>query len=98
MFFFLLQGFSDRHTWVKNFYYEDSPLIFDENYKRKASYYSLRDAIATMCIGGKIGGGVLLGRDHEDDGKCWGHEWIPSPIESEIDDCVGDSRPDWLQN
>ena len=25
-----LWGFTDRHTWVKNFYYDDAPLIFDD--------------------------------------------------------------------
>ena len=91
------QGFSDRHTWVKNFYYDDSPLIFDENYERKASYYSLRDAIATMSVGGKVGGGVLLDRDHGIDGQSWGQKWIPKNVENKSDECTGDSRPDWLQ-
>lgn len=92
------KGFSDRHTWVKNFYYDDSPLIFDENYERKESYYSFRDALATMAIGGTVGGGVLLDKDHDEDGQEWGHEWIPKKVTNENSECVGDSRPDWLQN
>ena len=30
-----LWGFTDRHTWVRHFYYEDEPLILDGNYRRK---------------------------------------------------------------
>jgi len=94
-----LWGFSDRHTWVKNFYYDDAPLIFDENYERKPAYYALRDAIATLKIGGTVGGNVLL-HDDEQDGKPWGDQWMPSQeVSSEGKDVSsGDSRPDWLQS
>mmetsp|Transcript_15925 Transcript_15925/g.20218 ORF Transcript_15925/g.20218 Transcript_15925/m.20218 type:complete len:274 (-) Transcript_15925:76-897(-) len=93
-----LWGFTDRHTWVKNFYYDDEPLIFDTNYERKPSYYSLRDAVSTMAIGGNVGGGVLLDRDSDEDGKEWGHEWTPERVVDGDNGCTGDSRPDWLQN
>jgi len=100
----ILKGFSDRHTWVKNFYYDDSPLIFDETYQRKPAYYSFRNAIGTMAIGGTVGGGVILDKDHDEDGKCWGYEWAPERVDNEKDEKdendengTGDSRPDWLQ-
>ena len=86
---------------MKNFYYDDAPLIFDERFKRKESYYSLRDAIATMSIGGKVGGDVLLDNDEYKDGKNWGHEWMPQkviPVDVNEQPEAGDSRPDWLQN
>lgn len=89
-----LWGFSDRHTWVKNFYYDDHPLIFDENYQRKPAYYSLRDAIRTLAIGGKIGGNVPLHRDDHE----WGKDWRPKEdAEKKQKSYEGDERPDWLQ-
>lgn len=100
-----LWGFSDQHTWVKNFYYDDSPLIFDERYKKKPSYYALRDAIKTITPGGKVGGGVLLDDHFAKDGKSWGKGWIPALPPSRDDssdrnqtNSEGDSRPDLLQN
>jgi hypothetical protein len=48
-------GFADRHTWVKNFYYDDAPLIFDEKYKRKESYIGVQNALKTLCPGGRVG-------------------------------------------
>lgn len=76
-------------------------MIFDEKYDKKPSYHSFRDAIATMAVGGQVGGGVLLDKDHDDDGNCWGHEWIPKKKEDDSgkdNENIGDSRPDWLQN
>lgn len=72
-----LWGFSDRHTWVKNFYYDDAPLIFDEKYARKPAYFALRSAIGTLAIGGTVGGGVLLDKVDKE-GKSWGSDWIPA--------------------
>ena len=98
----LVKGFTDRHTWVKNFYYEDSPLIFDHNYKRKESYYGLRDAIQTMVVGGTVGGGICLNGDVDSDGRPWGSTWMqgkPSkPTDFDQITLAGDSRPDWLQS
>uniref|UniRef100_A0A7S2UN11 endo-1,4-beta-xylanase n=1 Tax=Attheya septentrionalis TaxID=420275 RepID=A0A7S2UN11_9STRA len=103
-----LWGFSDRHTWVKQFYYDDQPLVFDEVYSRKPSYHGLRDAIATLAPGGSVGGGVPLTSDHDAEGNAWGHLWMqPEPKSSDpvlgtaatpTADDVGDSRPDWLQS
>ena len=89
-----LWGFTDRHTWVSSFYYNDSPLIFDENYKRKPSYYGLRDAVSTLSIDGKVGGDVNVSNDGN-----WGKGWRATVTidESEHDD-TGDSRPDWEQS
>ena len=75
-------------------------MIFDEKYNTKPSYHSFRDAIATTAVGGQVGGGVLLDKDHYDNGNCWGYEWIPKRKEEESgreNGNVGDSRPDWLQ-
>lgn len=100
-----LWGFTDRHTWVSHFYYDDSPLILDEDYGRKDCYYALRDALATMAGGGSVGGGLgpYLEHDYDDEGQPWGHLWMqPEPTgagESAVDGKdAGDSRPDWQQD
>jgi hypothetical protein len=80
-------------TWVKNFYYDDAPLIFDESYERKPAYYAFRDAIATLSVGGTVGGNVDLDND-----QSWGDTWMPSQEVTEDNNAAGDSRPDWLQS
>ena len=108
-----LWGFTDRHTWVSHFYYDDRPLIFDEEYGRKEAYYGLREAVATLIPGGVVGGdlGSYLESDIDEDGNPWGHLWMqPEPVPLEEEGGVnkeklgesgaligGDSRPDWLQ-
>jgi endo-1,4-beta-xylanase len=94
-----LWGFTDRHTWVSSFYYDDEPLIFDEYYMRKEAYFGLRDALETLTTGGTVGGeDVLLDSDVDVDGNPWGHLWMqPDPEFSEEGSSVGDARPDWEQ-
>jgi endo-1,4-beta-xylanase len=90
-----LWGFTDLHTWVTHFYYDDEPLVFDEDYKRKKAYYALRDALTTLAVGGVVGGGVLLKSDVDEEGNPWGHLWM-QPEPEEIEGAGnGDSRPDW---
>jgi len=79
-----LWGFTDKHTWITQFYHQDQPLIFDENYNRKPSYFALKRALMTL----------VLKHNSEDN---WGKDWMaPEPLfhEKEI---KGDSKPDWLQ-
>jgi len=84
-----------QKTWVKNFYYNDAPLIFDEKYEKKPAYYAFRDAIGTLSIGGKVGGDVKL----DEEGEPWGHEWMPKQNDaSNGKEVSGDSRPDWEQS
>mmetsp|Transcript_472 Transcript_472/g.759 ORF Transcript_472/g.759 Transcript_472/m.759 type:complete len:400 (+) Transcript_472:126-1325(+) len=90
-----LWGFTDKHTWVTHFYYDDEPLVFDEDYGRKVAYYALRDALATLTVGGVVGGGVLLDSDVDGDGLEWGHLWMQPEPEGEEGGGKGDSRPDW---
>ena len=97
-----LWGFTDRHTWVSSFYYDDEPLIFDEDYDRKESYYGLREALGSVAPGGTVGGkGVVLDDDVDGDGNPWGHVWMqPEPEEGGEGDnqAPGNSeRPDWEQ-
>ncbi|KAL3785538.1 hypothetical protein ACHAWO_013314 [Cyclotella atomus] len=101
-----LWGFTDRHTWVSNFYYDDAPLILDENYKRKSSYFGVQEALKTVCPGGIVGdltGGVdsscYLEADHDSNGVPWGSSWMqPESDENEKElDTTKQGNPDWLQ-
>ena len=104
-----LWGFTDRHTWVHSFYYDDEPLILDEDFDRKEAYYGLREALASVAPGGIVGGrGVVLDDDVDSDGNPWGHLWMPQEPDGDdinndnnnnfIDDSIaGDARPDWEQ-
>ena len=105
-----LWGVSDRHTWVKNFYYDDAPLIFDEKYQRKESYVGVQNALKTLCPGGRVGemmGGESaqchLEQDVDEDGNAWGKSWMqPEPEEvgsgekKSSDDTTKEGQPDWL--
>ena len=87
---------------MKNFYYDDSPLIYDEHYNRKPAYFALRDAIATLSYGGTVGGNVKLKLPTADD-EPWGHPWMPKEDNDTAtlmlhDGMSGDCRPDWEQN
>ena len=95
-----LWGFSDRHTWVSSFYYDDEPLIFDEEYKRKRAYWGVRDAFSSLTVGGRVGGeGVLLDADVDVNGNPWGHSWMqPEPDTTPENEGGGDARPDWEQS
>jgi endo-1,4-beta-xylanase len=92
-------GFTDRHTWVTHFYYDDEPMIFDENYGRKEAYYGLREALNSITPGGVVGANVPLYQDEDEDGNAWGHIWMqPEPEQKpkdEVDDS-GEAKPDWL--
>lgn len=95
-----LWGFTDRHTWVTHFYYDDEPLIFDEDYQKKPAYWGLRDAIASLAPGGMVGGNACLwlGSDSDEQGRPWGHEWTkPEPASVNNESVGGDARPDWEQ-
>jgi GH35 family endo-1,4-beta-xylanase len=98
-----LWGFTDRHTWVHSFYYDDEPCILDESYQRKVAYYGVRDALRSLTPGNVVGGrGVLLETDCDTDGNLWGHQWMQpededdGKIESD-GQMMGDARPDWEQ-
>jgi endo-1,4-beta-xylanase len=92
-----LWGFTDKHTWVTHFYYDDEPLIFDELYEKKEAYYALQKALNTVAVGGVVGGGVLLDSDLDEDGQEWGHLWMQPEPQNSDDGEGGDSRPDWEQ-
>ncbi|KAL3777160.1 hypothetical protein ACHAW5_000147 [Stephanodiscus triporus] len=85
-----LWGFSDRHTWVKNFYHDDSPLIFDDAYERKSAYRGVEEALRSICPGGgndDDGGGDgawYLEADYDESGNEWGCDWmVPEPTSEE---------------
>ena len=97
-----LWGFTDRHTWVKNFYYDDAPLIFDDKYKRKASYNGVEAALQALDIGKRSMPYKYLEDDYDENGNEWGHIWMmPEPEESKNDgdkvDTTKEGQPDWVQ-
>ena len=38
-------GFTDRHSWIDAFYGPDDPLLFDDSYRPKPSYFGTLDAL-----------------------------------------------------
>jgi len=85
-----LWGFTDRHTWVHAFFYDDEPCILDESYQRKDAYFGVRDALLTLSPGGIVGGkGVLLEDDVDENGSPWGLEWMQQSIGGDEIDAVG---------
>jgi len=92
-------GFTDRHTWVTHFYYDDEPLLFDEEYTRKEAFYGLREALSSITPGGVVGAGVPMYLDEDENGNPWGHLWMqPDPVESDKERLVdedGEAKPDW---
>lgn len=101
-----LWGFTDRHTWVKNFYYDDTPLIFDEQYNRKPSYNGVLAALHSLCPRRTISPCIYLEDDVDDEGNEWGHKWmVPEPTEEEEPvgsgsrrDTTKEGQPDWMQS
>lgn len=84
---------------MTHFYYDDEPLMLDEDYNRKPAYYAMRDALASLTPGGTVGDGVLLSSDVDVDGNPWGYEWMqPEPEEISDFEGTGDARPDWEQS
>jgi endo-1,4-beta-xylanase len=94
-----LWGFTDRHTWVKNFYYDDSPLILDQCYNEKECYFGLLDALKTLNIDGKVGGSVHLEGCSNPSDRPWGSDWIQERTDESKSNynhtATGDERPDW---
>jgi hypothetical protein len=43
-------GLHRQATWVNNFYYDDASMILDENYKRKSSYFGVKEALKTIHL------------------------------------------------
>jgi endo-1,4-beta-xylanase len=41
-------GFTDKHTWCNDFYWPDSPLPWDVNYRKKPCYYGIANAIKNV--------------------------------------------------
>lgn len=93
-----LWGFTDRHTWVTHFYYDDEPLVFTTDYNKKESYYGLQAALHTLLPGGLVGGqDVIWDSDVDEDGNVWGSTWAPPEPEwqDSAEGASGDARPDW---
>lgn len=104
-----LWGFTDRHTWVKNFYYDDAPLIFSEDYERKVSYDGVEAALRTLCSCSSSSSRQpsefkFMEYDYDDEGNEWGQDWmVPEPEDNteeertKATDTTKEGQPDWLQ-
>ena len=38
-------GFTDRYSWIDQFFGPDDPLLFDESYRAKPAYFGVMDAL-----------------------------------------------------
>jgi endo-1,4-beta-xylanase len=87
-----LWGFTDKHTWVTDFYHADAPLIFDNSYQKKPSYYAVRQAFLA-------GNALHMNRDSKGATGEWGEAWMqPEPEKPLAVPTVGiSSLPDWQQ-
>jgi hypothetical protein len=103
-------GFTDKHTWVTQFYQDvkgeeddEAPLLWDKVYRRKPAYYAVRQALQSLTPQGRVGGeGVLLEGDVDIEGRPWGHAWRPTigpdaAAGNSPAHVAGDDRPDWMQ-
>lgn len=85
-----LWGFTDRHTWVKNFYHDDTPLIFDDKYEKKAAYDGVQDALRSICSSSP--------NDDDDGGSSMTTTTITPPwyLESDYDEAGNEWGSDWM--
>ena len=91
-------GFSDRHTWVTNFYSKDEhPCIFDEYYDVKNAYYGVQQALKQNLLPYHNVQNTKNNTSNNDCDKPWGHLWRPTIIQ-DVTTASGDARPDWLQS
>lgn len=108
-----LWGFTDKHTWVTQFYHADSPLIFDEEYRRKPAYFAMRQALLSLRgqpEGPKPAVAAALALVCSED--TWGESWMqPEPTLKSLAAMVdghnggrvvapssaGSALPDWQQ-
>lgn len=45
---YIYRGFTDKHSWVHKFYYNDKPLLYDINYKPKPCYYGIKESLYNL--------------------------------------------------
>lgn len=86
-------GFTDKHTWVKNFYYDDEPLLWDVEYKRKQAYFGIREALETFA-------GGTANNNKKEWSEDWGSIWRQAEPESVIKEqeqvnSSENDKPDW---
>ena len=94
-----LWGFTDKHTWVTEFYHADAPLIFDCTYQKKPSYHAVRAAL--LMIGNQMETESSQS-DSEGADAAWGAAWMqpePDPVlAAPTAAAAGASAlPDWQQ-
>jgi hypothetical protein len=81
-----LWGFTDKHTWVKDFYYEDAPLPWDVQMKRKPKVFG---ALADALREAQSNKGPPRFDQH------WGSAWqVAEPVDGSHG-VAASAAPDW---
>jgi hypothetical protein len=75
---------------VKNFYHDDTPLIFDDKYEKKAAYDGVQDALRSICS--------CSPNDDDDGGSSMTTTTITPPwyLESDYDEAGNEWGSDWM--
>ena len=84
-------GFTDKHSWVHDFYYEDSPLLFDKEYQKKPSYFAVEEALK------QIKSRKENNESLDDTIGRWMKWMKPEPQEdvNKNSQVTGNNKPDW---
>ena len=86
-------GFTDKHSWVHQFYDQDTPLLFDSDYRHKRSWYAVREALAQSDYAEPDDA-----PQQRPPAALWGDGWMqpePEPVACS-GASAGDARPDWV--
>ena len=73
-------GFTDKHTWVHQFYGNDRPLLWNEEYKKKPAYFAVVEGLQNA------------GKPVEADWNSW---MQPEPAAKSGITAAGCAKPDW---
>ena len=73
-------GFTDKHTWVHEFYGSDRPLLWDEQYAKKKAYFAVQEGLQN------VNKDVVAG---------WTDWMQPEQSAQVVVDVAGSAKPDW---
>jgi endo-1,4-beta-xylanase len=65
-------GFTDKHSWVHQFYWNDTPLLWDIHYNKKPAYFGVESALKhALEIVHKVG------KQPHNIPSVWVGDWVP---------------------
>ncbi len=76
-----VRGFSDKDSWINDYYRPDRPLLWDEEYQPKPALTAVRTALLEGTKG-------YFRLPNEDD---WGKDWLMRT--SQAGQCITEERP-----